>query len=639
MKRRLMASVLLAGIALVTPVYADNDRTPDEYNPNARYESPLEQQQPVIVNDRPAHYFDEGDRFAEAAGKIVQSAASGKDNKKQKAMTAKAAAILQAEQEAETVLQNTDDNFEPAVKQDVPGHEYQARRQSIVQYPEGMTLSGRQVEEKKQRDVTQTDAKQFTEKQHDTKKQKDSAPQPLIITGDDARYANDSGDFVIEGNVMMTQGTTRLSSAKAVGNAKTGDVWLLTGGTLQEPSNTVQVQWAHYNFNNKTGELRHIEGVSLPDETGEKKDLYRAPHAIVEDGKMIIDQGGEYTRCPAVLHPPCVSVKAKTITIIPNDRIVARDVQIFARGKHIYSRKVWEQSLIKSESNIGPRIGWQSDKGFYVALDYEQPIGNPLAKNPTKAYMRQVYYTKSRYKPFYGIRHDEHDFYVRLHDGYVYDSDDDRIDDGIWLHKKTDWGLFLKPHRIARGLPLTYDGYITHGLWKYSNAGWSSWHTEKVINLRHDRFYPLGGKKLYMDLMVGRKWVNESNAATPDTVRFGKNLNTNIYHGTLGYSFSDKLNIWESYHNEHKTSYNFSLGQPDYVKGWLTGISWKPDNRNTFSVVNIHNSDSGSATHGNYSTTFSWVHRFCCEEVSVIYERKHYNGDHSFSVRFNITNW
>ena len=639
MKRRLMASVLLAGIALVTPVYADNDRTPDEYNPNARYESPLEQQQPVIVNDRPAHYFDEGDRFAEAAGKIVQSAASGKDNKKQKAMTAKAAAILQAEQEAEAVLQNTDDNFEPAVKQDVPGHEYQARRQSIVQYPEGMTLSGRQVEEKKQRDVTQTDAKQFTEKQHDTKKQKDSAPQPLIITGDDARYANDSGDFVIEGNVMMTQGTTRLSSAKAVGNAKTGDVWLLTGGTLQEPSNTVQVQWAHYNFNNKTGELRHIEGVSLPDETGEKKDLYRAPHAIVEDGKMIIDQGGEYTRCPAVLHPPCVSVKAKTITIIPNDRIVARDVQIFARGKHIYSRKVWEQSLIKSESNIGPRIGWQSDKGFYVALDYEQPIGNPLAKNPTKAYMRQVYYTKSRYKPFYGIRHDEHDFYVRLHDGYVYDSDDDRIDDGIWLHKKTDWGLFLKPHRIARGLPLTYDGYITHGLWKYSNAGWSSWHTEKVINLRHDRFYPLGGKKLYMDLMVGRKWVNESNAATPDTVRFGKNLNTNIYHGTLGYSFSDKLNIWETYHNEHKTSYNFSLGQPDYVKGWLTGISWKPDNRNTFSVVNIHNSDSGSATHGNYSTTFSWVHRFCCEEVSVIYERKHYNGDHSFSVRFNITNW
>ena len=577
MKRRLMASVLLAGMVFSLPVYADDDRTPDEYDPNARYESPLTQQQPVIVNDRPARKPDESDRFAEAAGRITQGAASGK-NKDEKKATVKDEAVLQAEQKAE--------------------------------------------------------------KRPDAKKQQQNTPQPLVITGDDARYANDSGDFVIEGNVRMEQGTTLISSTKAVGNAKTGDVWLLTGGTLQEPFNTVQVQWAHYNFNNKTGELRYIEGVSLPNGTGDKKDLYRAPHAVVEDGKMIIDQGGEYTRCPAVLHPPCVSVKAKTITIIPNDKIVARDVKVYARGKHIYSRIVWTQSLAKrNKSSTGPRFGWKSDKGFYVSLDYELPIGNPLAKNPTKAYMSQAYYTKSKYKPFYGIRHDERDFYVRLHDGYVYDSDNDQIDEGIWLHKKMDWGLFLKPHRIAKGIPLTFDGYITHGLWKYTNESWSSWHTEKVISLRHDRFYPLGGRKLYMDLMVGRKWVNESNAATPDTVRFGKNLSTNIYHGTLGYSFSDKLNIWETYHNEHKTSYNFSLGQPSYVKGWVTGLSWKPDNRNTFSIVNIHNSDSGSATHGNYSTVFSWKHRFCCEEISVSYERKHYNGDHSFSVRYDLANW
>ena len=572
-----MASVLLAGMVFSLPVYADDDRTPDEYDPNARYESPLTQQQPVIVNDRPARKPDESDRFAEAAGRITQGAASGK-NKDEKKATVKDEAVLQAEQKAE--------------------------------------------------------------KRPDAKKQQQNTPQPLVITGDDARYANDSGDFVIEGNVRMEQGTTLISSTKAVGNAKTGDVWLLTGGTLQEPFNTVQVQWAHYNFNNKTGELRYIEGVSLPNGTGDKKDLYRAPHAVVEDGKMIIDQGGEYTRCPAVLHPPCVSVKAKTITIIPNDKIVARDVKVYARGKHIYSRIVWTQSLAKrNKSSTGPRFGWKSDKGFYVSLDYELPIGNPLAKNPTKAYMSQAYYTKSKYKPFYGIRHDERDFYVRLHDGYVYDSDNDQIDEGIWLHKKMDWGLFLKPHRIAKGIPLTFDGYITHGLWKYTNESWSSWHTEKVISLRHDRFYPLGGRKLYMDLMVGRKWVNESNAATPDTVRFGKNLSTNIYHGTLGYSFSDKLNIWETYHNEHKTSYNFSLGQPSYVKGWVTGLSWKPDNRNTFSIVNIHNSDSGSATHGNYSTVFSWKHRFCCEEISVSYERKHYNGDHSFSVRYDLANW
>ena len=43
MKREVMASVLLACMIFANPVYADDDRTPDEYNPDAKYESPLDQ--------------------------------------------------------------------------------------------------------------------------------------------------------------------------------------------------------------------------------------------------------------------------------------------------------------------------------------------------------------------------------------------------------------------------------------------------------------------------------------------------------------------------------------------------------------------------------------------------------------------
>ena len=103
MKRRLMASVLLAGMVFSLPVYADDDRTPDEYDPNARYESPLTQQQPVIVNDRPARKPDDDDRFAEAAGRITQSAASGK-NKDEKKATVKDEGVLQAEQPSVAVF-------------------------------------------------------------------------------------------------------------------------------------------------------------------------------------------------------------------------------------------------------------------------------------------------------------------------------------------------------------------------------------------------------------------------------------------------------------------------------------------------------------------------------------------------------
>jgi len=285
-----------------------------------------------------------------------------------------------------------------------------------------------------------------------------------------------------------------------------------------------------------------------------------------------------------------------------------------------------------------PHIGWEDKKGFYLSMKYEQPIGNPLLKNPTKFSMNQVYYTKSRYKPFYEVWHDEHDFYVRLNDGYVYDSDDDSIDEGRWLRKKMDWGLFLKPHRIAKGIPLSYDASLTHGLWRYNTMDWSSWRTEKVIRLRHDRIYPLGGKKLYLDLMLGRKWIHESldNATTR---RFGKSLNTNIYHGSLGYRFSNKWNIWTTYHNEHRTDYLFSLGQPSFTRDFSYGVSWRPDKHNSFTIVNRHNLDKDSATRGLYTTTYIWSHRFCCEVLSVSYQKKHYNKDNEWTVKFEFLNW
>ena len=185
---------------------------------------------------------------------------------------------------------------------------------------------------------------------------------------------------------------------------------------------------------------------------------------------------------------------------------------------------------------------------------------------------------------------------------------------------------------------MSIDGYITHGLWKYTHRNWESWHTEKAVYLRHDRFYPLGGKKLYMDLMVGHKWVDESlNNST--TRRYGNNLNTGIYHGTIGYAFSDKWNIWTTYHNEHKTSYLFSKGQPSFAKDLRIGISWKPDNHNSFTIVNRRNLDSDSRTHGNYTTTFTWRHRFCCEMLSVSYQKKHYNRKNEWTVMLDLLNW
>lgn len=84
-------------------------------------------------------------------------------------------------------------------------------------------------------------------------------PMPITMTGDYASYDSVSGDFVAEGNVVITQGNETLKTVRAVGNMKTGDVWLKEGGTLVEPKSIMNGEWAYYNFNTKTGEIKKLK--------------------------------------------------------------------------------------------------------------------------------------------------------------------------------------------------------------------------------------------------------------------------------------------------------------------------------------------------------------------------------------------
>lgn len=55
---------------------------------------------------------------------------------------------------------------------------------------------------------------------------------------------------------------------------KTGDIWLLEGGKLVEGASETQAAWGHYNFNNKTGEMKKLTGKN-------GKDFFAAPHAEI----------------------------------------------------------------------------------------------------------------------------------------------------------------------------------------------------------------------------------------------------------------------------------------------------------------------------------------------------------------------
>ena len=166
MKKEIMASVLLASMLFAVPGYAAYALTPDDYDSDDKYKSPLEQSYGPIVNDHPkAESADEGEAFALAAEQMIQRDASNKDvsgqktviketsvtseqdaapadktkkgneSKPDKVAAATKAATEKADQQAEKVLSETDDSFEPAQDKEYPGQEYQAGRQ-IKSYSE-----------------------------------------------------------------------------------------------------------------------------------------------------------------------------------------------------------------------------------------------------------------------------------------------------------------------------------------------------------------------------------------------------------------------------------------------------------------------------------------------------------------------
>ena len=432
---------------------------------------------------------------------------------------------------------------------------------------------------------------------------------PIKLTGDKAEYDSVSGDFYLQGNVVITQGRERLETTYAKGNMKTGDVWLEQGGTIVEPGTAMTGKWAYYNFNTKNGEIKEITGKSA-------KDWYVAPRATIHPDKMVMDEGGTMSRCPAVEHVPCLSITAKTFEIYPKQKIEAKDVKVYIKGKHGYSRDTWVRTLNESnKTRIVPRLGYDgSDNGAFIKIDAEWNFGEK-----TKATADLPYYTEAEFKPMLGLEHDERNFKVAYKNGWEEDDED-------WYEKQNNWRLDYKRHHIIDGIPLSYSGYFEYGLWKNDRTGRKSWHKEYAAYLHHDPIYLFGSKNTVLHLTTGKKWVHESY--TGDTV------STDMYYATLAQKLGRKWDTWVGYHREDITSTLFDIGQPDMAKELRNGLRWKPDDKNTFTVVNRY--DVGK--HNQYETNYRWLHRFCCWALEFEFEKDHVDGDKEFKVYYYFYN-
>lgn len=453
------------------------------------------------------------------------------------------------------------------------------------------------------------------------KEDKKAPAMPIRLSADHAEYDPSTGDFHASGKVRITQGQQTLRTDYANGNMKTGDVWIERGAELKDPKTKLRGEWAHYNFNSKTGELKELSGRGA-------KDYFSAPHATIMPDKVVIDQGGRTSRCPAVKHPPCLAVEAREMEYYPGEKLVAHDVKVFIRGKHMYSRDTWINRFKEGQqTRIMPRFGYDGkNNGAYMKLEIDQPLSEKTSAN-----IELTKYSKAGYKPEYRLTHDEKNFRIKYFHGW--DEDDE-----IWYKKQNDWRVEYKPHHIVDQLPISYYGYYERGLWnrvkgpKAKTNSPKSWHSEYAFYLKHDPIH-LFSENTVLGLTYGKKWVRDSHTNTRSGI--GDTRTTHMFYYTLGHKFSSKWRTWMGYYKSNRTSENFNIGQPDMEQEIRNGIKFSPDKKNTFTVVNRYDNKK----HHKYETDVRWLHRFCCWAVDISYEREWEKKDHSFKVHYYFYNW
>ncbi|MBR2071593.1 MAG: hypothetical protein IJ967_03320 [Phascolarctobacterium sp.] len=297
--------------------------------------------------------------------------------------------------------------------------------------------------------------------------------------------------------------------------------------------------------------------------------------------------------------------------------MVAKDVKVYVKGKHIYSKDIWVRDLTETnKTRIIPRIGYDgSDNGAFIKIDAEWNFGEK-----TKLNVDLPYYTKADFKPMVELEHDERNFSLTYKTGWEEDDDD-------WYKKQNNWKFEYKPHHFIDGLPLSYSGYFEYGLWKNDNTGRKSWHKEYAAFLRHDPIYLFGSKNTVLDLTVGKKWVHESY--TDDTNA------TDLYYAVLSQKIASKWSTWVGWYREDITTTLFDIGQPDMDQELRNGLRYKADDKNIFTVINRYDLDNST----QYETNYRWLHRFCCWALEFEYEKEHH-GDHddSFKVYYYFYN-
>lgn len=426
---------------------------------------------------------------------------------------------------------------------------------------------------------------------------------PVAFEGDDLTYDERDGSFVAKGHVDIVQmDAHRFQGEEVNGNTKTQDVYVpdkahMLQMTPGQSRITLDGYKAHYNYGKSTGEMDNIKGkVGNKYVTGKRIEFYPDRIVIYE---------GTQTKCGA--KKPDYQLKAKKITIYPNDKTVMENVKFCIRGTTIYSLKHYEKKANEKDNNNFPKVGYSNSDGVYVRWDFQHPIANNVTAN-TNLHVT----SKDGWRSNYDVTWANRGMSTKVTYGYFEDGDNN------WLKKQPSL-IWSYGHKIGH-TPFNYGLSAEYGRWY--NRGIHSTHTQYGISFSRD---PIVFNRYALYLNTGYTITHESY----DKSR----VNGWSWSALLTKDFDER---WAAYAGYYYDSYNkttslFAYNAADSARRIDCGFSYRLDSKNRFVVGTRYDLVAQEWKKVDYY----WYHDFHCAQLILRYRSK----EQQWNVRWEFTPW
>lgn len=433
------------------------------------------------------------------------------------------------------------------------------------------------------------------------KKKDDLSAQPISIVADELYFSDKSGEMFAKGNVIVSQGNSKISADFLRGNDKHNELWVDGVARYQEPLSDVLGMKIHYNYGLGFGTMQNIRG-----RCGEE--FITGERATIETGKYVV-YGASTTSCPTK-GTPDYRVTARKIVIWPNDKVVAYDAKLWIKNTVIFSTPRYKRSLKRrDEDDEFPRFGYQDPDGFWISQRISYALSNSLS-----AYTDLTYYPKIGFRPTFGLVDQEDDYTMRLTTGRF------RDDNNHWIRKEPEFRFDLFPQPLGK-LPLKYTVGAIIGQWTDDKK--TSWHQEYNLQLRHNPIFLDPAKSWQLNLGTGFQHTRESvDSSFQNVFR---------YNARLSKKLSPALTAWTAYNYMNNNNTTFSYGKKEVAREGILGLAWKVNNRTTLSYYTSYDF-ANSRVYDNY---YVLKQNFHCWETEFTYR----SVKKELIVTFNIVRW